>query len=358
MIRKMCLCLVMMICALDARAQGADPCAPGPLVYTVVAGTVTFSTCWSGVTLDTPPKPIANPTWNVVLDGVRKAVTLTKAGNVYTGAVVVPLGVHTLNLEVVDPATGLSTLQAQGQIAVTATAPVNRVPTVSDMPSLSVTLPAVAYVAVTVLDDGQPTQTLTPVATNRIPPMTSLTDASGAVWTYNATTMAILRNGTQAAGAFGKQIELLSGAIYVQGDDVMPTFYRWTGSGWNNLGPVDPGPVALPVVTPVPVVLTWSKTSGPGTVTFAAPATSIQMPTATTTVRTTASFSVAGTYVLRATANDTKATAFKEMTVTVQAAKPAGGTATCTAPTVFVFSCKTTGQSTTCTATAQGLACK
>ena len=57
---------------------------------------------------------------------------------------------------------------------------------------------------------------------------------------------------------------------------------------------------------------TWTRTSGPGTVTFANP----------TATDTTATFSAAGTYVLRLTANDGALTAQDEVTVTVNPATP------------------------------------
>ncbi len=58
---------------------------------------------------------------------------------------------------------------------------------------------------------------------------------------------------------------------------------------------------------PAAVTTTWSKTSGPGTVTFGN----------TSAVDTTATFSVSGSYVLRLTANDSAKTAYDEITVTV-----------------------------------------
>ena len=60
---------------------------------------------------------------------------------------------------------------------------------------------------------------------------------------------------------------------------------------------------------PAAVTVTWSKTSGPGTVTFGS----------TSAVDTTATFSVAGTYVLRLTADDNTLTAYDEVTITVNA---------------------------------------
>jgi hypothetical protein len=58
---------------------------------------------------------------------------------------------------------------------------------------------------------------------------------------------------------------------------------------------------------PGAVTTTWSRTSGPGTVTFGNP----------NMVDTTATFSIDGTYVLRLTADDDESTAFDELTVTV-----------------------------------------
>jgi hypothetical protein len=55
------------------------------------------------------------------------------------------------------------------------------------------------------------------------------------------------------------------------------------------------------------LALLWSRVSGPGTVTFASPAAA----------DTSAQFSVAGTYVLRLTADDGELEAFDELTVTV-----------------------------------------
>ncbi len=60
------------------------------------------------------------------------------------------------------------------------------------------------------------------------------------------------------------------------------------------------------------VTQSWTKTSGPGTVTFANPAA----------VDTTATFSAIGSYVLRLTASDSQATAFAEVAVTVATTLP------------------------------------
>jgi sugar lactone lactonase YvrE len=62
--------------------------------------------------------------------------------------------------------------------------------------------------------------------------------------------------------------------------------------------------------SPPSLTTTWSRTSGPGTVTFGNPSA----------VDTTASFSTAGTYVLRLTASDGALSSFDELTVTVNQA--------------------------------------
>ena len=62
--------------------------------------------------------------------------------------------------------------------------------------------------------------------------------------------------------------------------------------------------------TPAAITLNWTKVSGPGTVTFSAP----------NAATTTASFSAAGTYVLRLTASDGALSAADELTVTVATA--------------------------------------
>jgi len=60
---------------------------------------------------------------------------------------------------------------------------------------------------------------------------------------------------------------------------------------------------------PGPVTMAWTKASGPGSVTFGSAANAT----------TTASFSQAGTYVLRLTASDGSLTSFDEVTITITA---------------------------------------
>jgi galactose oxidase-like protein len=62
-------------------------------------------------------------------------------------------------------------------------------------------------------------------------------DNIGAVWTIGSGG-AILRDGSQAAGGWGSQILWKSSTIYVLGTD--SNWWRWTGSGWMNVGPIQP----------------------------------------------------------------------------------------------------------------------
>jgi K319L-like, PKD domain len=111
-------------------------------------------------------------------------------------------------------------------------------------------------------------------------------------------------------------------------DGKMYEFTSPFGSGGNQPPSVNAGPdqaIVLPTAatldgtvsddglpSPPSLTSTWSRTSGPGTVTFANPSA----------VDTTASFTTAGTYVLRLTASDGVLTSFDELTVT---ANQAGG---------------------------------
>src|SRR4029453_3050827 len=72
-----------------------------------------------------------------------------------------------------------------------------------------------------------------------VPTTTSqIVDNSGAVWTI-ASNYAILRDGTSAAGGYGSKIYWKNSTIYVYGTD--NNWWQWTGSGWSNIGPTQPG---------------------------------------------------------------------------------------------------------------------
>jgi hypothetical protein len=84
-----------------------------------------------------------------------------------------------------------------------------------------------------------------------VPPAGQITDNVGAVWTIGVNQV-ILRNGIQAAGGVGSEILWTSSTIYVLGTD--SNWWQWTGSGWVNFGPTQPGsgPTTSPNGTTVP----------------------------------------------------------------------------------------------------------
>lgn len=74
----------------------------------------------------------------------------------------------------------------------------------------------------------------------------SITDPSGAVWSFGpgqAPSIQILRNGTQAASAFGARLALIAGVIYLQGDDY--SYFRWSGTAFPQVTASDPTPATI-----------------------------------------------------------------------------------------------------------------
>jgi hypothetical protein len=101
------------------------------------------------------------------------------------------------------------------------------------------------YMGATVPGAPSPDGTLVPFASQ-------IVDNSGAIWTIGLNQV-ILRNGAQAAGGWGSQILWKSSTIYVLGID--GNWWQWTGSGWLNVGSVNPGGggPASPDGTTVPI---------------------------------------------------------------------------------------------------------
>jgi len=65
---------------------------------------------------------------------------------------------------------------------------------------------------------------------------TQIIDNAGGIWTIGSGYV-ILRNGVQAAGGYGSKIYWKNSTIYVLSD---VTWWKWTGSGWQNSGTVQP----------------------------------------------------------------------------------------------------------------------
>jgi glutamine cyclotransferase len=71
-----------------------------------------------------------------------------------------------------------------------------------------------------------------------IPSASRIVDTTGAVWTIGGSGV-ILRDGVHAAGGYGSTVLWKNSTIYVFGTD--STWWKWTGSGWINVGAATPG---------------------------------------------------------------------------------------------------------------------
>ncbi|MET0650390.1 MAG: Ig-like domain-containing protein [Pyrinomonadaceae bacterium] len=127
------------------------------------------------------------------------------------------------------------------------------------------------------------------------PYTTTWTNAPGGIYTLTAVATDD-KGRTATSSPIGVQLNV---APFVSAGDnqslVLPASAALFGSATDDGLPTTPGAVTL----------TWSRTSGPGTVSFGNAGAAV----------TTASFSSEGTYVLRLTANDGARTAFSEVTV-------------------------------------------
>ena len=182
----------------------------------------------------------------------------------------------------------------------------------------SITLPANATLDATVTDDGYPASpgSVTTIWTKVSGPGTVTFGDSSAV----DTTVSFSEIGTyvlQLEGDDGDKtdtdtVQIVCGhaapSVAAGSDQTisLPSSATLDGTVSDDGFPASPGSVSV----------TWTKTSGPGTVTFGD----------SSLVDTTAGFSTSGTYVLRITADDGDKTAYDELTVTVNPAN--------TAPTV------------------------
>jgi hypothetical protein len=195
--------------------------------------------------------------------------------------------------------------------------PANTAPVVSAGDDASVTLPDGLSLAGSAIDDGLPTPpgavALTWSETSGPGDVTFADPTAGATTaTFSAPGEYVLRltGDDGALQGFDELTVTVSDAapantapVVSAGDDAavtLPDGLSLTGSVTDDALPAPPGAVAL----------TWSKTSGPGDVTFADP----------TAGATTATFSAPGEYVLRLTGDDGALQAFDELTVTVSEA--------------------------------------
>jgi uncharacterized protein YjiK len=207
------------------------------------------------------------------------------------------------------------------EISVGGTAPSNTPPSVNAGPDATITLPAQAALNGTVTDDGLPSPpTLTTTWSKSSGPGTVTFANANAVDTQAS---------FSASGTYVLQLSASDGQMSTS-DLVQITVQP---EGTSNAAPtVNAGSdqtITLPAQaaldgtvtddgqpSPPTLTTTWSKSSGPGTVTFAN----------ANAVDTQASFSVAGTYVLRLTASDGSLSNADLVQITVQSSGGGGGT--------------------------------
>jgi PKD repeat protein len=255
-------------------------------------------------------------------------VTFGTPSTLTTSASFSAAGSYTLRLTATD-----SALSSTDDIVVTVNAAPNQPPTVNAGPDQTITLPAAANLNGTATDDGLPN-----------PPATLTTSWSkvtgpGTVTFGNAAALATTAS-FSAAGSYTLRLTATDSALSST-DDIVVT----VNAAVNQRPIVNAGPdqtITLPAAAnlsgsasddglpnpPATLTTTWSKVTGPGTVTFGSAAALV----------TTATFSAAGSYTLRLTATDSALSATDDIVVTVNAAGGSGPCANrCANPTVFTI---------------------
>ncbi len=278
--------------------------------------------------LPNPPATFTT-TWSVVSG--PGTVTFANAANPVTTATFSAAGTYDLRLTAND-----SALSASDDLIVTVNpaAATNTAPVVNAGPDQTITLPAAANLSGTVTDDGLPNPPGAVTST------WSKVSGPGTVTFGNASAKATTAT-FSTAGSYVLQLAASDGALSAS-DTITVTV---NAAATNQAPTVNAGPdltITLPATAtlngtasddglpnpPGTLTVTWSKVSGPGTVTFASPNAKV----------TTATFSAAGTYVVQLTASDSALTASDTAQVTVNAASGSGPCANlCSNPVSFTI---------------------
>ena len=260
---------------------------------------LTFSTLDGTMTDDGLPSPATvTTTWSKVSG--PGTVTFASASAVDTTATFSVVGTYVLQLTAND---SLLSANDTVQVTVTATTPIttNQAPSVSAGTDQTVTLPA--SLNGTVSDDGLPNPpgSLT-VTWSKVSGPGTVTFASNSAVDTTATFSVVgtyVLQLTASDGALSAndavQITVIPASVIVPVNQ-SPNVFAGVDQTVNILGffTLDGTVYDDGLPSSATVTTTWSKVSGPGTVTFGN----------ANTVDTTATFSLAGTYVLQLTAND------------------------------------------------------
>jgi len=271
--------------------------------------------------LPNPPAKVTT-TWSSVSG--PGTVTFANVNALSTTATFSAAGSYTLRLTASD-----SALSSTDDVVVTVNAaPTNKAPVVNAGPDQTITLPATASLVGTATDDGLPN----PPA--KVTTTWSKVSGTGTVTFANASALSTTAT-FSAAGSYTLRLTASDSALSST-DDIVVTV---NAAPTNKAPVVNAGPdqtITLPATAslvgtatddglpnpPAKVTTTWSKVSGPGTVTFA----NASAPS------TTATFSASGSYVLRLTASDSVLSATDDIAITVNPAGTTPCSGLCTNP--------------------------
>lgn len=236
-------------------------------------------------------------------------ITFSNATAVATTATFSEPGTYVVRLTATD-----TVLTTSDDLTVTVNPPVlvNRPPQADAGPDQTITLPATAVLKGKITDDGLPAGGTLSASWTKLSGPGSITFANPAASDTTAT--------FAEAGTYVLRLTASDSAL-TGSDDITVTVNPTVSV--NKPPQVNAGPdqtITIPakavlkgkvtddgLPTGGTITSTWTKQSGPGNMTFADPAAS----------ETTVEFSVAGTYVLRLTANDSALSSSDDMTVTV-----------------------------------------
>lgn len=214
------------------------------------------------------------------------------------------VGAHNVVVKVADPHGAFETQSYTLNVI----SPLNQAPVVNAGPDRTITLPATASLAGTVTDDGLPAG-VTPVVSWSVvsgPGTVVFADSNAP-----ATTASFSRGGTYVLRLTAND-SILIGQDEVTVTVIQPNQAPIVSAGADqtitlpNSATLN-GSVSDDGIPTSAVTTTWSRVSGPGTVTFGNPNVTV----------TTATFSAPGEYVLRLTAGDSQLSASDDVTVTV-----------------------------------------
>jgi hypothetical protein len=276
--------------------------------------------------LPNPPAKLTT-TWSFI-SGPGTA-TFANASALSTTATFSAAGPYVLRLTASD-----SALSTSDDIAITVNAaPVNKAPVVNAGPDQTVTLPAAANLVGTATDDNLPNPPAKVTTTwSKVSGPGTVTFANASALTTTAT--------FSASGAYVLRLTANDSALSAT-DDIAITV---NAAPVNKAPFVNAGPdqsIILPATAslvgtatddslpnpPAKVTTTWSKVSGPGTVTFAN----------ASALLTTATFSTAGSYTLRLTGNDSALSSADDIIITVNPVGTGPCTGLCTNPVKFTI---------------------